>query len=119
MKHTRAPIAPALELAEKLRSTALNGKMLRLHPPLVAVLMDERIYEQICALEAEEIRRTCRAETVNDNDIKLATTGSGSGRITEPGASAGATIIPMDAASRGASRLLREETETMRRRKKR
>lgn len=111
-------MAPALELAEKLRSTARRGSMLRLPPPLVAVLMTERIYEQISALEAEEIRRTCRAAIANDNATNSGTSGCGSGPTAEPGASAGATIIPMDAASRGASRLLREETQAIRRRKK-
>ena len=93
--------------------------MLRLPPPLVAVLMSERIYEQICALEAEEIRRICRDATANDNAISSVTSGSGSDRTTELGASAGSNVIPLEAASRGASLLLREETEVIRRRKKR
>lgn len=118
MRQSKPPMTPALELAEKLRSTARRGSMLRLPPPLVAVLMNERIYEQISALEAEEIRRTCRAATANDNATSSVSSGCGSGQTAEPGASAGATIIPMDAASRGASRLLREETEVIRRRKK-
>jgi hypothetical protein len=119
MKQPKLPLTPALELAEKLRSTARRGSMLRLTPPLVAVLMSERIYEQICALEAEEIRRTCRDATANDNATSSVTSGCGSGPTAEPGASAGANVIPMDAASRGASLLLREEAELMRRRKKR
>jgi hypothetical protein len=107
-----------MELAQKLRSTACRGSMLRLSPPLVAVLMNERVYEQISALEAEEIRRTCRAATANDNAISSVTSGSGSGPTAEPGASAGSNVIPLGAASRGASLLLREEAEMMRRRKK-
>lgn len=118
MTYTKPSIAPAVELAEKLRSTARRGSMLRLPPSLVAVLMNERIYEQISALEAEEIRRICNAETANDNGTSSVTSGSGSGQTVELGASAGATIIPMDAASRGASLLLREEIQGMRRRKK-
>ena len=118
MKQSEPPIAPVLELADKLRTTARRGSMLRLRPPLVAVLMDERIYEQICALEAEEIRRTCRAATANDNATSSVTSGCGSGPTAEPGTSAGSNVIPLDAASRGASQLLREEAALMRRRKK-
>ena len=118
MKQSKLPMTPALELAEKLRSTARRGSMLRLPPPLVAVLMNERIYEQISALEPEEIRRICRAATANDNATSSATSGCGSGPTVEPGASAGSNVIPLDAASRGASLLLREEAELMRRRKK-
>ena len=118
MKQSKPPLTPALELADKLRTTARRGSMLRLPPPLVAVLMDERIYEQICALEAEEIRRTCRDATANDNATSSVTSGSGSGPTAEPGASAGSNVVPLDAASRGASLLLREEAELMRRRKK-
>ena len=118
MKQSKLPLTPALELAEKLRSSARRGSMLRLPPPLVAVLMSERIYEQISALEAEEIRRTCRDETANDNATSSVTSGCGSGPIAEPGTSAGSNVPPMDAASRGASLLLREEAALMRRRKK-
>ena len=118
MKQSKLPMTPALELAEKLRSTARRGSMLRLPPPLVAVLMNERIYEQIIALEAEEIRRICRAATANDNATSSATSGCGSGPTVEPGASAGSNVIPLDAASRGASLRLREEAALMRRRKK-
>jgi hypothetical protein len=111
-------MTPAVELAEKLRSTARRGSMLRLTPPLVAVLMNERIYEQISALEAEEIRRTCRAATANDNATSSVTSGCGSGPTAELGTSVGSNVIPMDAASRGASLLLREEAALMRRRRK-
>ena len=118
MKQSKPPLTPALELAEKLRSTARRGSMLRLPPPLVAVLMSERIYEQICALEAEEIRRTCRDATANDNATSSGTSGCGSGLTAAHGASAGSKVVPIDAASRGASLLLREEAALMRRRKK-
>ena len=118
MKQSKPPMTPAAELADKLRTTALRGSMLRLPPPLVAVLMNERIYEQISALEAEEIRRTCQAATANDNATSSVTSGSGSGPTVELGASAASNVVPMDAASRGASLLLREEAALMRRRKK-
>ena len=92
-------------------------RMLRLNPNQVAVLMQEQIYAAISALEAEEIRRACRAATVNDNDISLGTSGCGN-ETAELGTSAGSNVIPLDAASRGASLLLREEAALMRRRKK-
>ena len=109
---------PAVALAEKLRCAARRGGTLRLDATLVAILMSEPIYESISALEAEEIRRTCRAATANDNATSSATSGSGRGPTAEPGASAGSNVIPLDAASRGASLLLREEAALMRRRKK-
>lgn len=109
---------PAIELASKLRSAALARRMLRLNPTQVAVLMKDSIYAAISALEAEEIRRACRDEMVNDNDISSETSGSGSGQTAEHGTSAGSNVVPIDAASRGASLLLREEAALMRRRKK-
>jgi hypothetical protein len=118
MKSDRPQTPPAIELAEKLRSAAHRGAKLRLDPTLVAVLMDENIYATISALEAQEIRRKCRAATANDNATNSATSGCGNGPTVEPGASAGSNVIPMDAASRGASLLLREEAALMRRRKK-
>jgi len=80
--------------------------------------MSDAIYEPISALEAEEIRRKCRAATANDNATSSATSGSGSDLTVEPGASAGSNVVPLGAASRGASLRLREEAELMRRRKK-
>jgi hypothetical protein len=109
---------PAIELATKLRSAARRGAKLRLTPTQVALLMREPIYGCISALEAEEIRRACRAVTLNDNDISSVTSGSGIEPTPTLGASAGSNVIPLDAASRGASQLLREEAALMRRRKK-
>lgn len=117
-KSNKDPKPPAVELAEKLRCAAHRGGMLRLPPSLVSILMSDPIYEPISALEAEEIRRKCRAVTANDNATSSESSGSGSGPTAEPGASAGSNVIPMDAASRGASLLLREEAALMRRRKK-
>ena len=117
-KSNKEPIPPAVELAEKLRCAARRGGVLRLPPSLVTILMSDPIYEPISALEAEEIRRKCRAATANDNAISSGTSGSGSGLIAERGASAGSNVVPMDVASRGASLLLREEAALMRRRKK-
>jgi hypothetical protein len=118
-RNRKEQIPPAVELAEKLRCAARCGGMLRLPPSLVSILMSDPIYEPISALEAEEIRRKCRAVTANDNATSSVTSGSGSGPTAGRGASAGSNVIPMDAASRGASLLLREEAELMRRRKKR
>ena len=109
---------PIFALTERLRSAARTGRKLHLEPEHVQVLLSEELYRVISAMEAKEMRAACEAATVNDNDIKSATSGYGSGPTAEPGASAGATIIPMDAASRGASLLLREEAALMRRLKK-
>ena len=111
-------VQPAAELASKLRNAARTGKRLHLEPPHVAVLMQEAVYGPISALEAEEIRRECRVATVNDNDTSSETSGSGSSPIAAPGTSAGSNVVPIGAASRGASLLLREEAALMRRRKK-
>ncbi|MGV3457320.1 hypothetical protein [Sphingomonas sp.] len=81
-------------------------------------MLFEDIYRVISAMEAQEIRAACEAATVNDNDINLEATGSGSGQTVAPGASAGSNIVPMDALSRGASQLLREEAAQIRRRKR-
>jgi hypothetical protein len=89
-----------------------------LEPQHVQVLLSEEVYRVISAIEAKEMRAACEVETVNDNDIKSEITGCGSGQTAALGASAGSKVVPIDAASRGASRLLREEAALMRRRKK-
>src|SRR5437660_662712 len=99
--------APAIELAEKLRSAAERCSVLRLQPTQVAILMEQQIYGPISELEAEEIRRACRAATLNDNAISSASSGSGSAQTALPGTSAGSNVIQLDAVSRGASQLLR------------
>lgn len=68
--------------------------------------MGDAIYRAICALEAEEIRRTCADAAINDNSA--GTIGCGSDRTMASGASAGSNIIPLDAASRGARLRLSE-----------
>ena len=93
--------------------------MLRLDPTVFAVLLQQPIYGLISELEAEEIRRACHAETANDNATKSATSGCGSGQTAAHGTFAASNIIPLDAASRGASQLLREEAALTRRRRKR
>ena len=109
---------PIFGFAERLRSAARTGRKLHLEPEHVRLLLSEEVYGVISAMEAKEMRAACDAVTVNDNDIRLETSGSGSGGTAAPGTSAGSNVIPMDAASRGASLLLREEAALMRRRKK-
>ena len=109
--------SPVIELAKRLRRAARNGGRLHLEPCQVAILMGDNIYGVICALEAKEIRSACAATVINDNDISSVTSGCGS-EIAAPGTSAGSNVIPLDAASRGASLRLREEAALMRRRKK-
>jgi hypothetical protein len=109
---------PIFELTKRLRSAAKTGRRLHLEPEHVELLLAEDIYSIITSIEAKEMRSACRAATANDNATSSATSGCGSGPTVEPGASAGSNVIPMDAASRGASLLLREEAELMRRRKK-
>src|SRR5438105_6282863 len=93
---------PIFGLMKRVRSAAQTGRKASLNPEHVQVLLSEEVYRVMSAIEAEEIRRACEAATVNDNATSSATFGSGSGRTAEAGSSAGATIIPMDAASRGA-----------------
>ena len=107
---------PVLDLADRLRSAVRTGRKLHLHPEHVRVLMSEAIYHAISALEAEEIRKACAAATTNDNSSEIS--GSGSVLTSAAGQYAGSNVFPMDAASRGASLLLREEAALMRRRKK-
>jgi len=109
---------PVCELVDRLRSAARTGRRLHLEPVHVQLLLQPEIYTVITSMEAEEIREACRSATANDNDTKSATSGSGSGRTQAPGQYAGSTIIPMDAASRGARQLLSEEVAMLRRRKK-
>ena len=107
---------PVLDLADRLRSAVRTGRKLHLHPEHVRVLMSEDIYRAISALEAEEIRKACAVASTNDNSSE--TSGSGSAPTSAHGQYAGSNVIPMDAASRGASLLLREEAALMRRRKR-
>jgi hypothetical protein len=110
---------PIFELTKRLRSAAKTGRRLHLEPEHVELLLAEDIYSIITSIEAKEMRSACRAATANDNATSSVTSGCGSGPTAKPGASAGVNVIPMDAASRGASLLLREEAELIRRRKKR
>lgn len=107
---------PIFDLADRLRSAVRTGRKLHLSPEHVRVLMSEDIYHAISALEAEEIRRACAAASTNDNSSEIS--GCGNVPTSGPGQYAGSNVIPMDAASRGASLLLREEAALMRRRKR-
>lgn len=103
-------------LVDRLRSSLRTGRRLHLDPEHAQVLMSEEIYAAITKLEAEEIRRICQAGSAND--IRSVTSGCGSGQGSAPGQSAGSNVAPMDAVSRGASQLLREEAALMLRRRK-
>lgn len=107
---------PILELMDKLRSAMRTGRKLHLGQDHVQVLFRDEIYHGLARLEAEEMRKACERGIANDNNSE--TSGSGSGPIAAHGASAGSNGAPMDAASRGASLLLREEAALTRRRKK-
>jgi hypothetical protein len=109
---------PIFGLTERLRSAARTGRKLHLEPEHIQLLLCEEIYRVISAIESKEMRAACEAVTVNDNDNNSETFGCGSAPRAAPGTSAGSNVIPMDAASRGASLLLREEAALMRRRKK-
>jgi hypothetical protein len=109
---------PIFGLMKRVRSAAQTGRGLHLDAEHVRVLLSEEVYGVISAIEAKEIRAACEAATVNDNDINSASSGYGNGRTAGAGSSATATIIPMDAASRGATMLLQQEAALMRRRKR-
>ena len=93
-----------------------TGRKLHLGQEHVRVLMSEAIYQAISSAEAEEVRRTCAAATINDNNVE--TSGFGSDRTMAPGASAGSNIAPLDAASRGARSRLTEAMSEIQLRKK-
>ena len=109
---------PIFALTERLRSAARTGRKLHLEPEHVQVLLSEELYRVISAMEAKEMRAACEAATLNDNDINSATSGCGNAPTAAHGASAGSKVVPIDAASRGASLRLREEAALMRRRKR-
>ena len=108
---------PVLGLVDRLRSAIRNGRRLRLEPEHAKVLMDEEVYLALSRLEAREMRRLCASEIASDS--KSVISGSGSDLASSPGRSAGSSTIPLDAVSRGASQLLREEVALTLRRKKR
>jgi hypothetical protein len=110
------PAHPVFGLVDRLRSALRTGKRLRLEPEQAKVLMSEEIYIAISRLEAQEMRRLCEGQTSSDN--RSVTSGSGSGPSSTPGRSAGSNEIPVDAVSRGASLLLREEAALALRRSK-
>jgi len=103
---------------KRVRSAAQAGRKLHLDAEHLQVLLSEEVYGIMSAIEAKEMRTACEAATANDNAINSETSGFGSGPTAAPGASAGSKVVPIDAASRGASLLLREEAALMRRRKK-
>lgn len=110
------PAHPVFGLVDRLRSAIRTGRRLRLEPEQVQVLMDEQVYLALSRLEAREMRRLSGAGARTAS--RSAITGFGNGQECSPGRSAGSSATPMDAVSRGASQLLREEVaQTLRRRK--
>lgn len=106
---------PIFGFMKRLRSATQTGRKLHLDAEHARLLLSDQVYQVLTTLEAMEIRKACQA--ASDNDNSLETSGSGNVPASEPGASAGSNIIPLDAASRGASLLLREEAALMRRRR--
>lgn len=109
---------PIFGFTERLRSAARTGRKLHLEPEHVRLLLSEEVYAVISTIEAKEMRAACEAATVNHNAINSETSGSGSGPTAGLGTSAGSNVVPIAAASRGASLLLREEAALIRRRRK-
>ena len=107
---------PVFVLVDRLRSAARTGRRLHLDPEHVNVLMDEEIYLVLSKLEARAMRSL--SGPAASNGSSSVSSGSGSARSSLPGTSAGSSGIPLDAASRGASQLLRREVALTTRRKK-
>jgi hypothetical protein len=106
---------PVFGLVDRLRSAIRTGRRLRLEPEHAKVLMADEVYLALSRLEAREMRRLAGLETGTVNN--LATSGYGSAPSSSRGRSAGSSAIPADAASRGASQLLRREVALTARRK--
>jgi hypothetical protein len=79
--------------------------------------MDEEIYLALSRLEARTMRSLSGPEASNDSNS--VNSGFGKDPRSSPGTSVGSNAIALDAASRGASQLLRKEAALMLRRKKR
>lgn len=104
-------------LVDRLRSAVRTGRRLHLDQEHAKVLMEDDVYLALSRLEAREMRRLVAPESGSDSNS--ASSGSGSDRSSSLGTSAGSSAMPPDAASRGASQLLRKEVALTLRRKKR
>jgi len=113
----REPVHPVFGLVDRLRSAVRTGRRLHLEPEHVNVLMSDEIYLALSRLEARQMRSMSVPEP--ESASSSVTSGSGKGRASSRGTSAGLNGVPMDAASRGASQLLRKEVALTLRRKKR
>lgn len=123
MGETDAHAEPILSLLKKLRSSTRTDRRLHLEPQEREILLRDNIYDELCRLEAKALRGEWQLRGDNDNEesngTSLETFGSGSGLTAAPGTSAGLSVVPLGAQSRGASLLLREEADLIRRRKTR
>jgi hypothetical protein len=113
----KEPASPVLELVDRLRSAIKTGRKVHLELEQAMVLMEEPVYLALSRLEARELRRLSAAEV--DSGNRSVSSGFGSGPSFSPGRSAGLSVTALDAVSRGASQLLREEVALTLRRKKR
>lgn len=108
---------PVFGLVDRLRSAIRTGRRLHLDPEQAKVLMEDDVYLALSRLEAREMRRLSTPESSSASGSAIS--GSGSDQRSSPGISAGSSVISPDAASRGASQLLREEVALTLRRKRR
>jgi hypothetical protein len=111
----KEPASPVLGLVDRLRSAIRSGRRVHLEPEQAMVLMEEPVYLALSRLEARELRKLAEA----DSDNRSVNSGFGSVPSFSPGRSAGSSATTLDAVSRGASQLLREEVALTLRRKKR
>lgn len=109
--------SPVFGLVDRIRSAVRTGRRLHLDPEHVKVLMADDVYLVLSRLEAREMRRLSGAAT--NSASSSVTSGSGSDQGPSPGTSVGSNGISKDAASRGASQLLRREVDLTLRRKRR
>ena len=106
-----------LTLLKKLRSSVRTGRKLHLDTEEIAIILRPEIYEAICKLEAEEMRKACALSSDNDN-TSWAASGCGNVPTPERGASAGSSVAATDVMSRGARLRLSEALSELRHLKK-
>jgi hypothetical protein len=107
---------PILSLLKKLRSSARTNRRLHFDPEEREILLEDEIYQLLCQREAKVMRKLCALDADNDNSLGII--GSGSGRTTEPGASAGSSAAETEVVSRGARLRLSEARSELLLRKK-
>lgn len=83
-----------VEIAERIRRSAIKGQRLHLEHSHAVALMNPRIYALIAQLEAEEIQRCLNPATDALNDTSSDASGSGSDPASLPGRFVGSTREP-------------------------